>query len=194
MYTSNPEVKIPEDKRELGGAGAGGPAFSICCCFLPFTLISSVAAKLSCSYSGFSSPRVEWKFAQGDITSLVCYNNKITGESSTWVPGPQSLPTSLLSCLNVTGTTSPSSPAPPTLVPLPAAPFEDRVTFSNTGITFHSVTRKDTGMYTCMVSDEGGTAYGEVSVQLIVLGMCQVFCAHLASLVLPMLDWLCRTW
>ncbi|XP_070251909.1 junctional adhesion molecule A [Myotis yumanensis] len=99
VYTSNPEVKIPEDK----------------------------PAKLSCSYSGFSSPRVEWKFAQGDITSLVCYNNKIT------------------------------------------APFEDRVTFSNTGITFHSVTRKDTGMYTCMVSDEGGTAYGEVSVQLIVL-------------------------
>lgn len=29
-------------------------------------------------------------------------------------------------------------------------------------------------MYTCMVSDEGGTAYGEVTVQLIVLGRCQV--------------------
>ncbi|XP_016065938.1 PREDICTED: junctional adhesion molecule A [Miniopterus natalensis] len=99
VYTSSPEVKVPENK----------------------------PAKLPCTYSDFSSPRVEWKFAQGDITSLVCYNNKIT------------------------------------------APFEDRVTFSNTGITFHSVTRKDTGMYTCMVSDEGGTAYGEVSVQLIVL-------------------------
>lgn len=58
------------------------PSFSIYCCFfLPLTLILSVAAKLSCSYSGFSSPRVEWKFAHGDITSLVCYNNKITGES-----------------------------------------------------------------------------------------------------------------
>ncbi|XP_032491184.1 junctional adhesion molecule A isoform X4 [Phocoena sinus] len=84
-------------------------------------------AKLSCSYSGFSSPRVEWKFAHGDITSLVCYNNKIT------------------------------------------ASYEDRVTFSDSGITFHSVTRKDTGMYTCMVSEEGGNTYGEVTVQLIVL-------------------------
>lgn len=55
--------------------------FPVCCCsFLPLTFVSSAAAKLSCSYSGFSSPRVEWKFAQGDITSLVCYNNKITGE------------------------------------------------------------------------------------------------------------------
>ncbi|XP_054443855.1 junctional adhesion molecule A [Pteronotus mesoamericanus] len=99
VYTSEPEVQVPENK----------------------------PAKLSCSFSGFSSPRVEWKFAQGDITSLVCYNSKIT------------------------------------------APYEGRVTFSNTGITFHSVTRKDTGTYTCMVSDEGGTTYGEVSVQLTVL-------------------------
>ncbi|CAI9151179.1 unnamed protein product [Rangifer tarandus platyrhynchus] len=84
-------------------------------------------AKLSCSYSGFSSPRVEWKFTHGDIRGLVCYNNKIT------------------------------------------ASYENRVTFSDSGITFHSVTRKDTGMYTCMVSDEGGNTYGEVTVQLIVL-------------------------
>ena len=34
------------------------------------------------------------------------------------------------------------------------------------------MTRKDTGMYTCMVSDEGGNTYGEVTVQLIVLGTC----------------------
>lgn len=27
-------------------------------------------------------------------------------------------------------------------------------------------------MYTCMVSEEGGNTYGEVTVQLIVLGMC----------------------
>nr|XP_020029913.1 junctional adhesion molecule A [Castor canadensis]XP_020029914.1 junctional adhesion molecule A [Castor canadensis] len=83
--------------------------------------------KLSCSYSGFSSPRVEWKFVHGDTTSLVCYNNKIT------------------------------------------ASYENRVTFSPSGITFDSVTRKDTGMYTCMVSEEGGNNYGEVTIQLIVL-------------------------
>ncbi|XP_027467257.1 junctional adhesion molecule A isoform X1 [Zalophus californianus] len=99
VYTSEPEVRVAENK----------------------------PAKLSCSYSSFSSPRVEWKFAQGDITSLVCYNNKIT------------------------------------------ASYEDRVTFSHSGITFHSVTRKDTGMYTCMVSEEGGNTYGEVTVKLIVL-------------------------
>ncbi|XP_066117018.1 junctional adhesion molecule A [Saccopteryx bilineata] len=99
VYTSDPEVRVAENK----------------------------PVKLSCSYSGFSSPRVEWKFAQGDITSLVCYNSKIT------------------------------------------APYEDRVTFSNTGITFHSVTRKDTGLYTCMVSEEGGANYREVTIKLIVI-------------------------
>ncbi|XP_055258527.1 junctional adhesion molecule A [Moschus berezovskii] len=99
VQTYEPVVKVPENK----------------------------PAKLSCSYSGFSSPRVEWKFTHGDIRGLVCYNNKIT------------------------------------------ASYEDRVTFSDSGITFHSVTRKDTGMYTCMVSDEGGNTYGEVTVQLIVL-------------------------
>ncbi|XP_045311211.1 junctional adhesion molecule A isoform X1 [Leopardus geoffroyi] len=99
VYTSEPDVRVPEDK----------------------------PAKLSCSYSGFSNPRVEWKFAHGDITSLVCYKNKIT------------------------------------------ASYADRVTFSHSGITFHSVTRKDTGTYTCMVSDDGGNTYGEVSVQLTVL-------------------------
>ncbi|XP_012495051.1 PREDICTED: junctional adhesion molecule A [Propithecus coquereli] len=82
---------------------------------------------LSCSYTGFSSPRVEWKFVRGDTTSLVCYNNKIT------------------------------------------ASYEDRVTFSPSGITFRSVTRKDTGTYTCMVSEEGGNNYGEGSINLIVL-------------------------
>lgn len=99
VYTNEPEVRVPENK----------------------------PVKLSCSYSGFVSPRVEWKFAQGDTTSLVCYNNKIT------------------------------------------ASYEDRVSFSPSGITFHSVTRKDTGTYTCMVSDEGGNNYGEVSIKLIVL-------------------------
>lgn len=53
-----------------------------------------------------------------------------------------------------------------------AASYENRVSFLNGGITFQSVTRKDTGMYTCMVSDEGGNTYGEVTVQLIVLGTC----------------------
>lgn len=51
--------------------------------------VSPAAAKLLCSYSGFRSPRVEWKFAQGDTTSLVCYNSKITGESLRPTPPPR---------------------------------------------------------------------------------------------------------
>uniref|UniRef100_A0A2K5D7K3 Junctional adhesion molecule A n=1 Tax=Aotus nancymaae TaxID=37293 RepID=A0A2K5D7K3_AOTNA len=79
VYTSEPEVRIPENN----------------------------AVKLSCTYSGFSSPR------------------------------------------------TPS--------------YENRVTFSSSGITFKSVTREDTGTYTCMVSQDGGNNYGEVKVKLIVL-------------------------
>nr|XP_048307944.1 junctional adhesion molecule A [Myodes glareolus] len=84
-------------------------------------------ATLSCTYSGFSSPRVEWKFVQGDTTTLVCYNSQIT------------------------------------------ASYAGRVTFSSNGIAFNSVTRKDTGEYTCMVSEDGGQNYGEVNVHLTVL-------------------------
>uniref|UniRef100_A0A8D2BF75 Junctional adhesion molecule A n=1 Tax=Sciurus vulgaris TaxID=55149 RepID=A0A8D2BF75_SCIVU len=49
------------------------------------------------------------------------------------------------------------------------ASYEDRVTFSPTGISFQYVTRKDNGMYTCMVSEEGGNNYGEDSIQLVVI-------------------------
>lgn len=85
------------------------------------------SVKLPCIYSGFSSPRVEWKFVQGSTTALVCYSNQIT------------------------------------------VPYADRVTFSSSGITFSSVTRKDNGEYTCMVSEDGGQNYGEVSIHLTVL-------------------------
>ncbi|XP_004448442.1 junctional adhesion molecule A [Dasypus novemcinctus] len=99
VYTSTPEVRVPENSM----------------------------AKLSCSYTDFSSPRVEWKFVQGDTTRLICFNSKIT------------------------------------------ASYENRVTFSQSGITFNSVTRKDTGKYTCMVTEDEGNKYGEAIIQLIVL-------------------------
>lgn len=54
------------------------------------------------------------------------------------------------------------------------ASYAGRVTFSSNGITFNSVTRKDTGAYTCMVSEDGGQNYGEVNIHLTVLGMCRV--------------------
>ncbi|XP_068926591.1 junctional adhesion molecule A [Petaurus breviceps papuanus] len=49
------------------------------------------------------------------------------------------------------------------------ASYEGRVVFSQSGISFRSVTRKDTGMYTCMVTENGGTEYGEITVELLVL-------------------------
>uniref|UniRef100_A0A7N4P5Z2 Junctional adhesion molecule A n=1 Tax=Sarcophilus harrisii TaxID=9305 RepID=A0A7N4P5Z2_SARHA len=52
--------------------------------------------------------------------------------------------------------------------PRPAS-YQGRVVFSQTGISFHSVTRKDTGIYTCMVTENGGEDYGEISVHLLVL-------------------------
>uniref|UniRef100_A0A2K5YDJ1 Junctional adhesion molecule A n=1 Tax=Mandrillus leucophaeus TaxID=9568 RepID=A0A2K5YDJ1_MANLE len=100
-----------------------------------------------------------WKFDQGDTTKLVCYNNKITGELLLLLPD----------CLGCGGVIialfTLSSPLPPLVV----ASYEDRVTFLPSGITFKSVTREDTGTYTCMVSEEGGNNYGEVKVKLIVL-------------------------
>ncbi|ELV13274.1 Junctional adhesion molecule A [Tupaia chinensis] len=107
---------------------AGGwDCYPPCLFTLVLALILSAAATLSCSYSGFSSPRVEWKFAHGGDSQLVCFNNKIT------------------------------------------ASYASRVAFSLNGITFHSVEKKDTGMYTCMVSEDGGNNYGEVNIQLVVL-------------------------
>ncbi|XP_055993819.1 junctional adhesion molecule A [Sorex fumeus] len=111
VYTSQPEVRVPENS----------------------------TATLTCSYSGYSSPRVEWKFTHGDVTSLVCYNNKIT------------------------------------------ASYKDRVRITTSGIAFTEVTRKDSGMYTCMVSDGDGNTYGEANIQLIVLVPPSKPVAHVPS-------------
>lgn len=70
---------------------------------------------------------MEWKFTHGDITSLVCFNGKIT------------------------------------------ASYTDRVHIVPSGIAFTQATRKDSGIYTCMVSDEGGNKYAETNIELIVL-------------------------
>lgn len=106
MYTSQPDVQVAENSREWGramrssGWGLGGHSLWFgAAFFLSLILVLSVAVKLSCTYSGFSSPRVEWKFVQGDTTTLVCYNSQITGNLShllrlqghwywpAWVPG-----------------------------------------------------------------------------------------------------------
>ena len=50
----------------------------------------------------------------------------------------------------------------------PIVPYEGRVTKFDGRIRFSKVTRKDSGEYSCEVS--GNSKYGEVKVQLIVLG------------------------
>ncbi|XP_004613813.1 junctional adhesion molecule A [Sorex araneus] len=99
VHTSQSEVRVPENS----------------------------PATLSCSYTGYASPRVEWKYTHGDVTGLVYYNGKIT------------------------------------------ASYADRVHFMPSGIAFTKATRKDSGRYTCMVTDEDGNTYGEANIQLIVL-------------------------
>lgn len=87
MYTSQPDVQVAEDNCEWGGAVEGsrvgvGRTWLVVggSPFLSLMSALSAAVKLSCTYSGFSSPRVEWKFVQGDTTTLVCYNSQITGK------------------------------------------------------------------------------------------------------------------
>ncbi|XP_037362553.1 junctional adhesion molecule A [Talpa occidentalis] len=99
VHTSSPKVDVAENKSVM----------------------------LYCSYSGFTSPRVEWKFTNRTGTTLVCHDSKIT------------------------------------------ASFEDRVKLSDSNIYFNSVTRRDNGTYTCMVTDPSGNTYGEVNIYLTVL-------------------------
>lgn len=159
---------------ELGGWSRPGSCL-LYLLLLPPTHVDLRRLQLpSCPAPTLASPLPEWSGSLPRVTSPASFaittRSQVSPSPGRPVPRAFPPPALLPQCHRHS---FPSSPIPPVLVPLPAAPFEDRVTFSNTGITFHSVTRKDTGMYTCMVSDEGGTAYGEVSVHLIVLGMCQ---------------------
>uniref|UniRef100_A0A667I2U0 Junctional adhesion molecule A n=1 Tax=Lynx canadensis TaxID=61383 RepID=A0A667I2U0_LYNCA len=140
VYTSEPDVRVPEDK----------------------------PAKLSCSYSGFSNPRVEWKFAHGDITSLVCYKNKITvppSKPTVHIPSSATIGSrAVLTCSEKDG-------SPPSEyywfkdgVRMPLEPKGNRA-FSNSSyslnektgeLVFDPVSAWDTGEYTC----EARNGYG----------------------------------
>uniref|UniRef100_A0A8C0CJ03 Junctional adhesion molecule A n=1 Tax=Balaenoptera musculus TaxID=9771 RepID=A0A8C0CJ03_BALMU len=125
-------------------------------------------AKLSCSYSGFSSPRVEWKFAHGDITSLVCYRNKITvppSKPTINVPSSATIGTrAVLTCSEKDG-------SPPSEyfwfkngLLMPTEPKNNRA-FSNSSyslnhktgeLIFDPMSASDAGDYTC----EAQNGYG----------------------------------
>uniref|UniRef100_A0A3Q1MSB5 Junctional adhesion molecule A n=2 Tax=Bos TaxID=9903 RepID=A0A3Q1MSB5_BOVIN len=122
-------------------------------------------AKLSCSYSGFSSPRVEWKFTHGDIRGLVCYNNKITvppSKPTINVPSSVTIGTrAVLTCSERDG-------SPPSEykwfkdgVEMPLEPKSNRA-FSNSSYTlnqktgeliFDPVSASDTGDFTCQAQN-----------------------------------------
>uniref|UniRef100_A0A8C7A4R4 Junctional adhesion molecule A n=1 Tax=Neovison vison TaxID=452646 RepID=A0A8C7A4R4_NEOVI len=126
-------------------------------------------AKLLCSYSGFSSPRVEWKFAQGDITSLVCYNNKITVPPS---KPTVSIPSSATIGSRAVLTCSEKDGSPPSEfywykdgVMMPTEPKSNRA-FSNSSyslnhktgeLVFNPVSASDTGEYMCQAQNGYGT-------------------------------------
>uniref|UniRef100_A0A8C4M1G9 Junctional adhesion molecule A n=1 Tax=Equus asinus TaxID=9793 RepID=A0A8C4M1G9_EQUAS len=141
VYTSEPVVRVAENK----------------------------PAKLSCTYSGFNSPRVEWKFAQGDTTSLVCYNNKITvppSKPTVNIPSSATIGNrAVLTCSEKDG----SPPSEYTWyrdgVLMPTEPKSNRA-FSNSSyslnqktgeLVFDPVSAFDTGEYTCQAQNGYGT-------------------------------------
>uniref|UniRef100_A0A8C0NSS5 Junctional adhesion molecule A n=2 Tax=Canis lupus familiaris TaxID=9615 RepID=A0A8C0NSS5_CANLF len=150
VYTSEPEVRVAENK----------------------------PAKLSCSYSGFSSPRVEWKFAQGDITSLVCYNNKITVPPS---KPTVNIPSSATIGNRAVLTCSEKDGSPPSEfywfkdgVLMPTEPKSSRA-FSNSSysldhktgeLVFDPVSAFDTGEYICQAQNGYGTPMRSEAVRM----------------------------
>uniref|UniRef100_A0A673UB83 Junctional adhesion molecule A n=1 Tax=Suricata suricatta TaxID=37032 RepID=A0A673UB83_SURSU len=141
VFTSEPHVRVAENK----------------------------PAKLSCSYSGFSSPRVEWKFTKGGITRLVCYNNKITvppSKPTVNVPSSATIGNrAVLTCSEKDG-------SPPSEyywfkdgIMMPSEPKGNRA-FSNSSyslnhktgeLVFDPVSAYDTGEYTCQAQNGYGT-------------------------------------
>uniref|UniRef100_A0A8C9DSA0 Junctional adhesion molecule A n=1 Tax=Prolemur simus TaxID=1328070 RepID=A0A8C9DSA0_PROSS len=121
---------------------------------------------LSCSYTGFSSPRVEWKFVRGDTTSLVCYNNKITVPPS---KPTVNIPSSATIGNRAVLTCSESDGSPPSEyywfkdgVQMPTDPKTSRA-FSNSSyvldsksgeLVFEPVSASDTGEYSCQAQNE----------------------------------------
>nr|KAF6413160.1 F11 receptor [Molossus molossus] len=148
--TSNPVVQVPENK----------------------------PAKLSCIYSGFSSPRIEWKFAQGDITSLVCYNNKITVPPS---KPTVNVPSSATIGSRVVLTCSETDGSPPSEylwyrdgIQVPQKPKSSRA-FSNSSysldtktgeLVFDPVSASDTGEYACQAQNGHGAPMMSDSVRM----------------------------
>uniref|UniRef100_A0A7N5JUK8 Junctional adhesion molecule A n=1 Tax=Ailuropoda melanoleuca TaxID=9646 RepID=A0A7N5JUK8_AILME len=170
VYTLEPEVRVAENK----------------------------PAKLSCSYSGFSSPRVEWKFAQGDVTSLVCYNNKITvppSKPAVNVPSSATIGSrAVLTCSEKDG-------SPPSEfywfkdgVLMPTEPKSNRA-FSNSSyslnhktgeLVFDPVSASDTGDYMCQAQNGYGSPMRSdaVHMEAVELNVGGIVAAVLVTLIL----------
>uniref|UniRef100_A0A4X2LWV9 Junctional adhesion molecule A n=1 Tax=Vombatus ursinus TaxID=29139 RepID=A0A4X2LWV9_VOMUR len=127
-------------------------------------------ATLHCSYVGFSSPRVEWKFVRGSTTSLVCYDSKITVPPS---KPTVSIPSSATIGNRVVLTCSEEDGSPPPQyqwfkdgILMPLDPKKTRA-FINSSYTIDSKTGElvfeplsafDTGEYSCQAYNGVGNA------------------------------------
>uniref|UniRef100_A0A7N4PGW5 Junctional adhesion molecule A n=1 Tax=Sarcophilus harrisii TaxID=9305 RepID=A0A7N4PGW5_SARHA len=150
VYTSEKEVKVDENQ----------------------------PATLSCYYSGFSSPRVEWKFVQGSTTSLVCYDSKITvppSKPSVNIPSSGTIGHRVvLTCSEENGSPPPQYQWFRDGVLMPEDPKKSRV-FTNSSYTINSKTGElvfnplsayDTGEYSCQVYNGVGTAMRSEAIRL----------------------------
>uniref|UniRef100_A0A2K6STW9 Junctional adhesion molecule A n=1 Tax=Saimiri boliviensis boliviensis TaxID=39432 RepID=A0A2K6STW9_SAIBB len=170
VHTSEPEVRIPENN----------------------------AVKLSCTYSGFSSPRVEWKFDHGDTTRLVCYNSKITVPPS---KPTVSIPSSATIGNRAVLTCSEPDGSPPSKytwyrdgIEMPDNPKTSRA-FSNSSynlnpttgeLVFDPVSASDTGEYSCQAENGYGTAVksNAVRMEAVELNVGAIVAAVLVTLIL----------
>uniref|UniRef100_A0A8D2CQJ7 Junctional adhesion molecule A n=1 Tax=Sciurus vulgaris TaxID=55149 RepID=A0A8D2CQJ7_SCIVU len=156
------------------------------------------SVKLPCSYSGFSSPRVEWKFVQGDTTSLVCYNSKITvppSKPTVNIPSSATIGNrAVLTCSEQDG----SPPSEYTWfkdgVQMPTDPKNNRA-FINSSYTlnqksgelvFDPVSGSDTGEYTCQARNGYGTSMKSKTVRMeaVELNVGGIVAAVLVTLIL----------
>ncbi|NWI55534.1 JAM1 protein, partial [Calyptomena viridis] len=112
------------------------------------------AVDIPCSAyrSGWSNPRIEWKFQKGSSLVLFYYGGDLTGTG--WgVPGA-----------------SPRVPQDGSQLRVPPEPYRNRVQFSPTSIHFESVTREDSGKYICEVVVGDGSHIAKSEVTLTVQG------------------------
>uniref|UniRef100_A0A5F8GU63 Junctional adhesion molecule A n=1 Tax=Monodelphis domestica TaxID=13616 RepID=A0A5F8GU63_MONDO len=133
---------------------------------------------LSCYFSGFYSPRVEWKFVKGSTTSLVCFDNKITvppSKPNVNIPSSATIGHRvILTCSEGEGSPPPDYQWYKDGALMPLDPKKNRA-FSNSSYTINSKTGElvfdpltafDSGEYSCQVNNGVGTAMRSEAIRM----------------------------